>query len=89
MMSGYFKMMKFGTLQYDGVTLSIPDGNNAEEVVASTTQYHGGSIEITDTEQGKEIQWIYIPDMDIYVADRCLISYLSWNGLHRRKENFG
>ena len=44
MMSGYFKMMKFGTLKYDGVTLSIPDGNNAEEVVASTTQYHGGSI---------------------------------------------
>ena len=82
MMSGYFKMMKFGTLKYDGVTLSIPDGNNAEEVVASTTQYHGGSIEITDTEQGKEIQWIYIPDMDIYVADRCLISYLSWNVLH-------
>ena len=59
-MGGCFKMMRFGTLRYDGVTLSIPDGNNAKEVVDNTARYHGGSIEIVDTEQGKEIQRIYI-----------------------------
>ena len=44
-----------------------------------TLAYRGGSCDVADTIEGKEITWIYIPSMGIYVADHCLFKNISWH----------
>ena len=69
-----YEIQKFGTL----AAHRLYGDYNPNETMA----YRGGSCGIVDTVEGKEISWIYIPSMNIYIADHCLFNNVSWNLLN-------
>ena len=74
-----YEIKKFGTLLAYRLYGDSFDPN-------TTLRYRGGSCRIGDTIEGMEITWIYIPALNIYVADHCLFNNISWHLL--RLEDF-
>jgi len=74
---GNYEIKKFGTLVVQNPY--YPKTIDPENTLHT---YWGGTYQFCDSEDGKEISWVYIPAMDIYVANRCIVKGISWNVLN-------
>ena len=78
---GYQKH-QFGTLYLDGVPKPVAQVPTDEGDVPA---YGGtGTISIGDSNPGSVITWIQPDGMDILIADRVLLSKVSWNDLNQQ-----
>lgn len=75
-----FQICRFGTLCLNDEPIQNPsdprDNGNIPRYPTSNS-----SIKIRDTVEGKEIIWVKPDNMNILVADRTLLTCVSWNDL--------
>lgn len=78
-MAGRYQRYRFGTLYLN----NIPQKNPKNPIHNGDIPMYDGksSVVIGDTVQGKEIDWIRPEGINVLVADRVLLSKISWNKL--------
>lgn len=75
-----FQLCRFGTLYLNDEPMPNPsDPRDNGDIPRYPTS--NSSIQIRDTVEGKEIIWVKPDNMNILVADRTLLTCVSWNDL--------
>lgn len=77
-----YEVLEFGTLSMNGCALDIPKSPGFGGDVPS---YEAGAVlEIRDTVKGKAIKWVRSGNLNLYIADRNLLSRISWDDIERQ-----